>query len=159
AHIAQERFFGYIACTRARERLTLTYAVRGIDGKQLNPSSLVTHLQRLFPRLKKPKSFANARRWAAAEHHGELIAPLLKAQSCSSSSLVLDAGSSRSGSSTSTRTKDEREREIVSTLANLPLLAPILSRLAAANPAQPTLRRELARLLYGPVHETSVSAL
>jgi ATP-dependent helicase/nuclease subunit B len=44
-------------------------------------------------------------------------------------------------------------------LSSLAPIAPIVSRLASANPSEPTLSRDLARLLYGRIHETSVSAL
>ena len=131
--IGQERFFGYVACTRARERLTLTYALRDSQGSALNPSSLVDHVQRLFPQLKEPERFEAALRWQDAEHYCELVSPLL--------------GTSK------------RMDQAANTLARLPGLAPILERLTQANPAPPILSPELAQALYGPLHETSVSGL
>ena len=49
--LARERYYGYIACTRASERLVLTCAERDADGGPLNPSAFVAHLRRLFPSL------------------------------------------------------------------------------------------------------------
>jgi ATP-dependent helicase/nuclease subunit B len=50
--VAQEQFYGYIACTRARERLHISCARAGLDGKQWNPSRFIARLQQLFPALK-----------------------------------------------------------------------------------------------------------
>ncbi|HTD88537.1 MAG TPA: PD-(D/E)XK nuclease family protein, partial [Candidatus Binatia bacterium] len=49
--IGHERFYAYIACTRARERLVLTCAQFNALGTKLNPSPFLTQLQRLFPAL------------------------------------------------------------------------------------------------------------
>src|SRR2546425_13300537 len=57
--IGHERLLGYMACTRARRRLVLTYAQRDLQDKPLNPSPFVGHLQRLFPRL-EPELFSGA---------------------------------------------------------------------------------------------------
>lgn len=69
--LARERYYGYVACTRARERLVLTYALRDVDEKALNPSVFVDHLCRLFPGLTleiEPLS----RSWLESEHASEL---------------------------------------------------------------------------------------
>jgi ATP-dependent helicase/nuclease subunit B len=50
-HLATEQFYAYIACTRARESLTLTFSDFGSDGKALNPSRILKHLQQLCSRL------------------------------------------------------------------------------------------------------------
>ncbi len=47
--LSRERFFGYIACTRASEQLTVSYAQKGNDGSTLNPSPLITLIARMFP--------------------------------------------------------------------------------------------------------------
>jgi ATP-dependent helicase/nuclease subunit B len=49
--IGHERFYAYIACTRARERLVLTCSQFDAQGKKLNPSPFLDHLRRLFPEL------------------------------------------------------------------------------------------------------------
>ena len=40
--LGHERYYGYIACTRARERLILTCAAQDADGRALNPSPLTS---------------------------------------------------------------------------------------------------------------------
>ncbi len=49
--LAAEQFYGYIACTRARERLRISYSRTALDGKALNPSRFIAQLQRIFPEL------------------------------------------------------------------------------------------------------------
>ena len=74
--LARERYYGYIACTRAREKLVVTFARNNADGKTLNPSSFVANLQRLFPELEVEEFSTNAD-WREAEHANEFIAPML----------------------------------------------------------------------------------
>ncbi|HKQ38649.1 MAG TPA: PD-(D/E)XK nuclease family protein, partial [Verrucomicrobiae bacterium] len=50
--IGHERFYAYIACTRAREQLVLTCAQFDAQGTKLNPSPFLDHALRLFPDLK-----------------------------------------------------------------------------------------------------------
>jgi ATP-dependent helicase/nuclease subunit B len=49
--LSRERFYGYIACTRASEKLAVTFSRHDAGGRALNPSPFVAHLQRLFPNL------------------------------------------------------------------------------------------------------------
>ncbi len=49
--VGHERYFGYIAVTRSRQRLVLTWSERSEDGKALNPSSFVRHIQSLLPSI------------------------------------------------------------------------------------------------------------
>lgn len=74
--LARERFLGYIACTRSRERLLLTYAAAGMDGKPLNPSPFIAHLRRLFPKV-AVENFSASERWEESEHACELTRFLL----------------------------------------------------------------------------------
>ncbi len=50
-HLGRERYLGYIACTRARERLVLSWAASDTAGTPLNSSSLISHVRQLFPEL------------------------------------------------------------------------------------------------------------
>ena len=75
--LARERFLGYIACTRASEKLVVTFSRHDADGRALNPSPFVAHLQRLFPNL-EVEEFQNEIELADAEHTAE-IAPILSA--------------------------------------------------------------------------------
>jgi ATP-dependent helicase/nuclease subunit B len=49
--LSRERFYGYIACTRAGEKLAVTFSRHDADGKTLNPSPFIVHLQKIFPAL------------------------------------------------------------------------------------------------------------
>ena len=50
--LGAEQFYGYIACTRARQSLTVTYSEGAQDGEPLNPSLFIGQLQRMFPMVK-----------------------------------------------------------------------------------------------------------
>jgi ATP-dependent helicase/nuclease subunit B len=73
--LSREYFFGYIACTRASERLLVTFARQDADGKMLNPSPFIAHLQQIFPAL-EIEEFQNEIKLSDAEHPNE-IAPLI----------------------------------------------------------------------------------
>jgi ATP-dependent helicase/nuclease subunit B len=49
--LGAEQFYAYIACTRPREMLNVTYSEVGFDGQPLNASVFISQLQRLFPTL------------------------------------------------------------------------------------------------------------
>jgi len=80
--LAHERYYGYIACTRASERLVLTYAHADVNGKTLNPSPFIAHLQNIFPALEIEK-FQNEIMLANAQSVVE-IAPLILENQASS---------------------------------------------------------------------------
>src|ERR1039458_6350174 len=44
--ISRERYLGYIACTRANEKLALAFSHQTAESKALNPSPFITHLQK-----------------------------------------------------------------------------------------------------------------
>ena len=69
--LSRERFYGYIACTRASEKLAVTFSRHDADGNELNPSPFVTHLQQIFPALEVGK-FQNEIQFADAEHISEV---------------------------------------------------------------------------------------
>ena len=75
--ISRERYLGYIACTRANQKLALTFARQNADGKTLNPSPLIAQLQRIFPAL-AVEDFFGAPDWNEAEHASELVKPLME---------------------------------------------------------------------------------
>ncbi len=78
--LSQERFYAYIACTRARERLVLTSCAADTAGNPLNPSPFITHFKQLFPSL-EAEIFPRTLDWRDSEHASELIVPLLRNQS------------------------------------------------------------------------------
>lgn len=75
--LAAERFYGYIACTRAAQRLVLSFAERDEKGKSLVPSSLIGHLRHLFPDIQE-RRFSADLPIDSAQHASELIAPFFK---------------------------------------------------------------------------------
>jgi ATP-dependent helicase/nuclease subunit B len=134
--LARERYYGYIACTRAREKLVVTFARNDGDGKMLNPSSFVANLQRLFPELEVEESSTDAD-WREAEHANEFIQPLVEIQN----------------SKLKTQNWDE--------LLKMPALAELmksLRQLREPNPAE-NLSPALAGKIYGATLQTSVSRL
>ena len=70
--ISRERYLGYIACTRANEKLALTFARQSADGKMLNPSPFIAQVRRIFPEL-EPEEFSTDTDWRTAQHANELL--------------------------------------------------------------------------------------
>jgi ATP-dependent helicase/nuclease subunit B len=135
--LARERYLGYIACTRANERLVLTCALSGNDGAVLNPSPFLSQLRRLFPSLECERP-APTPPWQDSEHVHELVAPLL-------------SGARRLGGAGAPPALPELPPALAATIRQLWQL----QREAAAE----TLSPGLAERLYGPVLRTSVSRL
>ncbi len=133
--IGLERYYGYIACTRARERLTVTFAQRSLEDAELNPSPFVHRIRRLFPSL-EIESPDLPPDWRASEHVAELAAPLMRAQ---------DAGLSGG----------------LDRIAELPVVRDLRKRAAPAEEPDPAenLEPALASLLYGPTLRSSVSRI
>jgi ATP-dependent helicase/nuclease subunit B len=73
--IGAERYLGYIAFTRSRERVIGTFARTGSKGQELNSSPFVAHLQKLLPGL-AVEVIAPPQTWADVVHPCEL-GPLL----------------------------------------------------------------------------------
>ncbi|MGZ8898997.1 MAG: PD-(D/E)XK nuclease family protein, partial [Limisphaerales bacterium] len=69
--MAGEQFYGYIACTRPREKLVLSYARSATVGSPLNPSRFIGQLQRIFPTL-EVENFEPARTMEDVVHPCEL---------------------------------------------------------------------------------------
>jgi len=134
--LSRERFYGYIACTRARERLVLTCAERDANGRALNCSPFFSQIEKLFPEL-QVENFSPARDWSAAEHACELLAPLIKVQS--------------------SKSKVQSLRE----LAELPVFESLREELKIFSlaSADEKLSPALAEKLFGPALKTSVSRL
>jgi ATP-dependent helicase/nuclease subunit B len=131
--ISRERYLGYIACTRANEKLALTFARQSADGKTLNPSPFIAPLQTIFPRLEIGE-FSSEPDWRAAEHANELAG--VQALAC---------------------TDDTLKRE----LQRIPALKSLAEKLAQLREPDENenLSPALAEKLYGPVLKSSVSRL
>jgi ATP-dependent helicase/nuclease subunit B len=148
--LARERYYAYIAFTRARERVVLTSALYDAAGAPLNPSPFLTRIRELFPSLEfeiQPRGLD----WRSSEHANELLAPLLAIQGRQSLTGRVD----QQAEPDDALIRNWRE------LAKLPELAAVLDRLRQFQVPQSSesLAPELARALYGPVLRTSVSRL
>ncbi|HEX4645704.1 MAG TPA: hypothetical protein VH598_08855, partial [Verrucomicrobiae bacterium] len=133
-----ERFYGYLACTRARERLVLTCASHDRDGAPLSPSPFLARFRQLFPALNF-EVVSETPDWRDSEHPNELI-PMLLSERVQSLRFKVQSSSS---------------------LNELPALAPLRERLRHFQPVlvEESISPEFAGRLYGPVLRTSVSRM
>ncbi|MFZ0828482.1 MAG: PD-(D/E)XK nuclease family protein [Verrucomicrobiia bacterium] len=153
--LARERYLGYIACTRAAEKLIVTFSRQDADGKSLNPSPFSAHLRRIFPGL-EIEAFSGAVKLDEAEHVSELFVPLV--QFCGSGRA--SAHSEKSGISQSRLTSGATTVNWES-LLELPALKNLTGALAALREPDSTegLSPALAERLFGPTLHSSVSRL
>jgi ATP-dependent helicase/nuclease subunit B len=145
--LARERYYGYIACTRAREKLIVTFARNDADGRMLNPSPFIAHLQRLFPKLEVEESSINTD-WHEAEHANELIQPLVEIQMSAPRPIARGEGGRRPG---------EGWFELLEIPA-LKLLAENLRQLREPDLAE-CLSSAVAGKIYGATLQTSSSRI
>ncbi|MGO8678586.1 MAG: PD-(D/E)XK nuclease family protein [Limisphaerales bacterium] len=154
----RERYYAYIACTRARQRVVLTGASHNAKGAPLNPSPFLSQVRRLFPtmQIEFPPLETD---WRRGEHASELVVPLLKARA---SQVLRARDQARSGERTP-RLEEGKEPSgaEITALAGLPALAAVLERLKYFQDPQTRERLSpaLAVRLYGPVLRTSVSRM
>jgi ATP-dependent helicase/nuclease subunit B len=134
--ISHEHFYGYLACTRAGDKLVVSFSRHDADGKTLNPSPFIAHLQTIFPDL-EIGSFNGEIGLTKIEGESELISTLAKFQD------------------SKFRTQNWEE------LLELPNLTKLTKSLGALREPGSTenLSPALAEKLYGPVLQTSVSRL
>jgi len=134
--LARERYFGYIACTRASEKLVVTFSRQDADGKTLNPSPFIAHLRRIFPGLEIEEFSADAD-LGETEHVSEIAPMLIEMQ------------------------KAEGRRQNGSELLQLPALIEWMKNLRALREPDSTesLSPALAEKLFGPTLHSSVSRL
>jgi len=137
--LGHERYYGYIACTRASERLVLSYATCGADGQKLNPSQLFDHAKQITGVIEE--QFKAPADWWDSEHLCELAAPVLRAQTDAQKHLP--------------------ENESLLHLARLPQFEPMVRSWQQLNftIAASRLSAPVADTLYGSELKTSVSAL
>lgn len=134
--LSRERFYAYIAFTRARHEVLLTFATHDDAGSPLNPSAFLPHLQRLFPSLAIEVD-AVKRDLRESEHVCELIAPLIQFQSA------------------------HPQSQVAENLAAIPAVAEAMKQVShfRAPSEEEHIPPNLAERLYGPVLTTSVSRL
>ena len=133
--IGRERYYAYIACTRARQRLVITCATHNAAGQPLQPSPF-------FERVKEITGIADEKfdgvvHWVESEHLCELAAPVLRVQ-----------------------TAPDPEPELVQ-LGELPALAPLALKWRQFPKASGPLRLQpsIAEKIYGRELPSSVSGL
>lgn len=129
--LSREQFLGYIACTRASERLVVTYAQHDDSDQPLNPSGFISRLKSLFPTL-EIESFSTPE-WRQAEHYTELMGLVAHPM------------------------PNPVNRELL----QWPAFASLREQLKSfrSGPGKETLSPALAEKLYGPSLTTSVSRL
>lgn len=76
-HVGHERYYGYIACTRASQRLVVSWSRTDGQGNALHASPFVEQIRRLFPHL-EPTSFVTTIPWTKAEHAHEMAVDWLR---------------------------------------------------------------------------------
>jgi ATP-dependent helicase/nuclease subunit B len=154
----RERFYAYLACTRARERLVLTRALEDGNGSPLNPSPFLAQLQQLFPSL-HCETVPNTLDWRESEHVNELIVPLLKARALDTTAKGIAA--SAQDAQAKVREFDVDAESPVSSLAALPALRSVLEQLQQfqAPQLEEILAPGVATRLYGSTLSTSVSRM
>ncbi len=153
--LSRERFLGYIACTRAGEKLIAAFSRHDADGRALNPSPFVAHLRNLFPKL-EIEEFSTEQIWREAEHPNELIKLLVENEDFVAAEVTRLKSNESQGLLTSAAT-DENWRRLLE-LPALKALAENLQQLREPDPAE-NLSPALAEKLYGPVLRSSVSRL
>jgi ATP-dependent helicase/nuclease subunit B len=136
AWLGRERYYGYIACTRARQRLVLACAERDPAGRVLNPSPFLGVVRRIFRELAIER-YVPSTDWHESEHVCEVVSPAIRLWAEPAHAAVRDALQSR----LSGWAGWERVREL------------------AAYAPDDTLAPVLADALYGPVLRTSVTSL
>jgi ATP-dependent helicase/nuclease subunit B len=153
--LARERYLGYIACTRASEKLVVTFSRHDANGKTLNPSPFIAQLRRIFPGLEM-EAFDGKVKLDEAEHANELIAPLVEMQN-SVAAGVTRLKSKESQSLPTPAATDENWRDLLA----LPALKSLAESLAALREPDLTegLSAALAEKLFGPTLNSSVSRL
>jgi ATP-dependent helicase/nuclease subunit B len=134
--IGHERYYGYIACTRAARRLVLTCSAHDANDRKLNPSPLLARVRSLFPGLDL-EEHQGGEGWDGCQHPVELLAPLAQA--------------ARAG----------RDSPALAQLRSLPTVAPLLARFEPLHAPSPreALTPGAAARLYGSAFQTSVTAL
>jgi ATP-dependent helicase/nuclease subunit B len=138
--LGHERYLGYIAVTRASQRLVATRAARDSNDQPLNPSPFFDHLKHITGATEQ--IFSVSENWWDSEHVSELAAPVLRLLS-SSLSLV------------QTRTTPDTAE-----LLNLPTLQPLVQKWQQVQAAAAShLSPETVEKLFTRELKSSVSRL
>jgi ATP-dependent helicase/nuclease subunit B len=162
--LARERYLGYIACTRASEKLVVTFSRHDADGKTLNPSPFIAHLRRIFPGLDIEESSGEIK-LADAEHVSEIAPMLVEIQATSENRIKTPLPVTESGDhplpAGRGEGRGEGRVENWGELLKLPIVASLAESLRALREPDSTesLSPALAEKLFGPTLHSSVSRL
>jgi ATP-dependent helicase/nuclease subunit B len=169
--LARERYLGYIACTRASERLVVTFSRHDADGKTLNPSPFIAHLRRILPGLDIEESSGEVK-LDEAEHVSEIASSLMTVQSSEPERRPparrdADDGQKHALPEAGAPSRSVAENPCSETvkswdeLIELPVLAKLVKSLRQLREPDSTegLSPALAEKLFGPTLRSSVSRL
>ena len=161
--VGHERYYGYIACTRSRERIVITYAERDAEDRVLNPSPFIAHLRRLFPDL-STETFLPSVGLTEAQHPCELMPVLVEAYRRSRRREEAESEAQSSRTNPPPHVGGYRQGNVTALwqeLEQLPAFDGFRERIEAVADYTPadSLSSALAAQLYGPVLRTSVSAM
>jgi ATP-dependent helicase/nuclease subunit B len=138
--LARERYYGYIALTRASERLAIVFSRHDADGRPLNPSPFIAQMRSIFPHL-QIEDFSTRFGLDEIVSANELVPRLVEKQQGAK------------------ETRNAKWEETILAIApSLSDWAYSLSALHEPDPAE-NLSPGTAEKLYGPVLRTSVSRL
>jgi ATP-dependent helicase/nuclease subunit B len=156
--LGRERYYGYIACTRARKRLVLSRSQRDHRNATLNPSPFLGVIRQLFPSLPIP-TLPQRPAWRDSEHPVELVVPVLKARAQRARDNLRKSGLGEPDTKLTDGIRSEPP--IWKQLESMPAIAARLEQLShLQNPdKEEGLAPELAERLYGPALRTSVSRM
>jgi ATP-dependent helicase/nuclease subunit B len=156
--VGHERFYAYIACTRARERLVITRAAQDAEGRPLNASLFFVQLQQLTGTTEE--HFNGADHWPDSEHVFEL-APFVLRELCSSRREEAHSTPENARKLEPPHVGCYAEKTPLATLIDLPALAPLVRQWRELRTAlsSPQLSPVTAEKLYGRELRTSVSRL
>jgi ATP-dependent helicase/nuclease subunit B len=137
SQLSRERYYAYLACTRPRQRLVLTFASQNSEGRALNPSPFLAHVQKLFPKAVTERDDTETG-VNDPEHVCELVSSLLKAGAI----------------------RDNDPRRNWDSIASLPGFSDIVREVSELGVSEGTsLSPDLAERLYRPLLKTSVSRI
>ena len=155
--LARERYLGYIACTRASEKLVVTFSRHDADGKTLNPSPFIAHLRRIFPGL-EIEEFSGEIKPADVEQASEIVPVLVEIQARND---VPDKTPHSANSHPLPAGRGERRVKSRDELLKLPVVALLAESLRALREPElaESLSPALAEKLFGPTLYSSVSRL
>ena len=138
--LARERFYGYIAFTRAREKLALTHSLADSAGRALLPSLFLSGVRKLFPGLAE-ENFSLKHSLERVEHSHELAVSFFQQRQKGAEAIMSGRPS------------------IFDSEEFLPMRSALESIASFADETISDLSQLVAERLYGPVLKTSVSRI